>query len=188
MYVGIFFIDFCKIIKNNYYFCKSRKKIHINNKEGKDESPITKKTKKIIRYMKNVMEMCMVKMPENKNNANVKITATSKYLTYRDGCTGKVIGKIAKGEGCISEYDEDNNVTNIYTSGDARCDCGQYGAIYEYKIDMSEPDFVIHGDLHDVELDFFEENRKVTFVGKSCYIMNGNHFLYSDTCSVYCGK
>ena len=48
MHVGIFFIDFRKIIKNNYYICKSRKKIHINNKEGQ-RCP-TKKTKKIIRY------------------------------------------------------------------------------------------------------------------------------------------
>ena len=37
--VGIFFIDFCKIIKNNYYICKVRQKLMINNKEGQDESP-----------------------------------------------------------------------------------------------------------------------------------------------------
>ena len=135
-----------------------------------------------------IMEMCMVKMPENKNNANVKITATDKYFTYRDGITGKVICKIAKGEGCISEYDEDNNVTKIYLSGDSRCDCGDGRTIYEHKIDMSEPDFTIKGDLHDVELDFFDENRNVEFIMASCYIMNGNYFLYSSTCSVYCGK
>lgn len=125
---------------------------------------------------------------ESTTSANVKITATDKYFTYRDCSTGKVIGKIAKREGCISEYDADNNVTNIYTSGDARCDCGEFGTIYEYKIDISEPDFTIKGDLHDIELDFFDENRNVTFVGKSCYIMKGNYFLHSGTCSVYCGK
>ena len=132
--------------------------------------------------------MCMVKMPENKNNANVKITATDKYFTYRDGITGKVICKIAKGEGCISEYDEDANITKIYLSGDSRCDCGDGRTICEYKIDMSEPDFTINGNVDEVILDFLYENRKVEFSQCSCDLMNGNYFLHSGTCSVYCGK
>ena len=132
--------------------------------------------------------MNRVKMPVNKNNANVKVSATDKYFTLRDGITGKVICKIAKREGFKCEYDEENNVTKIYLTGDSRCECGDGHTIYEHKIDMSEPDFTIKGDLHDVELGFFDENRNVEFVMASCYIMKGNHFLHSGTCDVYCGK
>ena len=132
--------------------------------------------------------MNRVKMPVNKNNANVKVSATDKYFTFRDGDTGKVIFKIAKREGYIREYDEENNVTKVYLTGDSRCECGEFGTIYEYKIDISEPDFVINGNVDEVIFDFLDENRNVEFVGKSCYIMKGNHFWYTDTCSVYCGK
>ena len=132
--------------------------------------------------------MNRVKMPVNKNNANVKVSATDKYFTLRDGITSKVICKIAKREGFKCEYDEVDNVTKIYLTGDSRCECGDGRTIYEYKIDISEPDFVIKGDVDEVIFDFLDENRNVEFVGYSCYIMKGNYFWYSDTCSVYCGK
>jgi hypothetical protein len=147
-----------------------------------------KKQKKIIRYMKNVMEMCGVKMPKNKNNANVKVSATDKYFTLRDGITSNVICKIAKGEGFKLEYDADANTTEIYLTGDSRCECGEFGTIYERKINISEPDFVIKGNVDEVIFDFLDQNRKVEFVMASCDLMKGNYFWYTDTCDVYCGK
>lgn len=118
----------------------------------------------------------------------VKITATDKYLTFRDGVSGKVIGKIGKREGYISEYDEDNNGTNIYTSGDARCDCGEFGVIYDYKIFYSEPAFVLTGDIYEPMLDFYDLNRNVKFSQRSCAKIQGSHVWYGDSCNVYCGK
>ena len=119
---------------------------------------------------------------------SVKVSATDKYFTLRDGITSKVICKIAKGEGFKLEYDADNNVTKIYLTGDSRCECGDGHTIYEYKIDISHPDFVINGNVDEVIFDFLDENRKVEFVMASCYLMKGNYFWYSDTCDVYCGK
>ena len=121
-------------------------------------------------------------------SVNVKVSATDKYFTLRDGVTSKVICKITKREGFKTEYDEDNNVTKIYLTGDSRCDCGDGHTIYEYKIDISAPDFVIKGNVDEVIFDFLDENRKVEFVMASCYLMKGNYFWYSDTCDVYCGK
>ena len=108
----------------------------------------------------------------------VKITATDKYLTFRE--CGKVIGKIAKGEGYIREYDLPANVTKVYKS--------YYAINGEIKIDVSTPDFVIHGDLCDFVMDFCYENRNVKFVGCSCEQWSGEGYIGNDTCSVYCGK
>ena len=118
----------------------------------------------------------------------VKVSATDKYFTLRDSITSKVICKIAKREGFKLEYNEDTNTTEIYLTGDSRCECGDGHTIYEYKIDISHPDFVIKGNVDEVIFDFLDENRKVKFSMASCYIMKGNHFLHSDTCDVYCGK
>ena len=118
----------------------------------------------------------------------VKVSATDKYFTLRDGITSKVICKIAKGEGFKLEYDADTNTTEIYLTGDCRCDCGEFGTIVEYKINISEPDFTINGNVDDVIFDFLDENRNVEFSQCSCDLMKGNYFFYSDTCSVYCGK
>ena len=118
----------------------------------------------------------------------VKVSATDKYFTLRDGITSKVICKIAKGEGFKCEYNEDTNTTEIYLTGDCRCDCGEFGTIYEYKIDMSEPDFTINGNVDEVILDFLYENRKVEFSQCSCAKIQGGNVWYGDTCSVYCGK
>lgn len=108
----------------------------------------------------------------------VKITATSKYLTVRDG--GKVIGKIAKGEGYLGEYDLPANVTKVYKS--------YYNVNGEIKIDVSEPDFVINGDLYDFMMDFCYENRNIKIVETSCEQWSGEGYIGNDTCSVYCGN
>ena len=108
----------------------------------------------------------------------VKITATSKYLTVRDG--GKVIGKIAKGEGYLGEYDLPANVTKVYKS--------YYNVNGEIKIDVSEPDFVINGDLYDFMMDFCYENRNIKIVETSCEHWSGEGYIGNDTCSVYCGN
>ena len=108
----------------------------------------------------------------------VKITATDKYLTFRE--CGKVIGKIAKGEGYISEYDLPANVTKVYKS--------YYNVNGEIKIDVSAPDFVIHGDMYDFMMDFQFENRNIKIVETSCEQWSGEGYIGNDTCSVYCGN
>ena len=108
----------------------------------------------------------------------VKITATSKYLTVRDG--GKVIGKIAKGEGYLGEYNLPANVTKVYKS--------YYNVNGEIKIDVSEPDFVINGDLYDFMMDFCYENRNIKIVETSCEQWSGEGYIGQATCSVYCGN
>ena len=110
----------------------------------------------------------------------VKITATDKYLTFRDSSTGKVLGKIAKGEGYIGEYDLPTNMTKIYKS--------YYNVNGEIKIDVSEPDFVINGDLYDFMMDFCYENRNIKIVETSCEQWSGEGYIGNDTCSVYCGN
>ena len=112
--------------------------------------------------------------------AEIKITATDKYLTFRDGSTGKVIGKIAKGEGYIGEYDLPTNVTKVYKS--------YYAVNGEIKIDMSEQDFVIPGDLYDFMMDFQFENKNIKIVETSCEQWSGEGYIGNDTCSVYCGN
>ena len=98
--------------------------------------------------------------------STVKITATDKYLTFRDGVSGKVIGKIAKGEGYIIEYNEDYNETNVYTSGDARRDCD-----YLFFLDVIE--FTIKGDIYEPMLAFFEE-KNIKIIKNNYYICNIN--------------
>ena len=110
----------------------------------------------------------------------VKITATSKYLTFRDGITGKVLGKIAKGEGYISEYDLPTNITSLYKS--------HYNVNGEIKIDVSEPHFVINGDIYDFMMDFCYENRNIKIVETSCEQWSGEGYIGQATCSVYCGN
>ena len=108
----------------------------------------------------------------------VKITATDKYLTFHEG--GKVIGKIAKGEGYLGEYDLPTNVTKVYKS--------YYAVNGEIKIDMSEPYFVINGDFYDLMMDFTFENRKVKIVETSCELWCTSGYIGNEICSVYCGK
>ena len=140
-----------------------------------------KKTKKkIIRYMKTKMEMCGVTMPASKNNANIKITATDQYLTFCDGESGKVIGKIENGEGYICEYNLPTNVTKVYKS--------LYSVYDEIKIDISEPYFVINGDLYDFMMDFRYENKNVKIVKTPCEIYSESGYIGNNTCSVYCGN
>ena len=110
--------------------------------------------------------------------AEIKITATDKYLTFRDG--GKVIGKIAKGEGYIGEYNLPANVTTVYKS--------YYAVNGEIKIDMSEPDFVIHGDMYDFMMDFQFENRNIKIVETSCEQKSGGDYIGNHTCFLYCGN
>lgn len=113
--------------------------------------------------------------------SNVKITATDKYLTFRDGVSGKVIGKIAKGEGYIIEYNEDYNETNVYTSGDARRDCD-----YLFFLDVIE--FTIKGDIYEPMLAFFAENQNIKSGWSSCSKIQGGNVWCGDTCSVFLGK
>ena len=113
--------------------------------------------------------------------STVKITATDKYLTFRDGVSGKVIGKIAKGEGYIIEYNEDYNETNVYTSGDARSDCD-----YLFFLDVIE--FTIKGDIYEPMLAFFEENKNIKSGWSSCSKIQGGNVWFGDTCSVFLGK
>ena len=108
--------------------------------------------------------------------SNVKITATDKYLTFREG--GKVIGKIAKGEGYIGEYDLPTNVTKVCKS--------YYNVNGEIKINISDPDFVIQWDLYDLMMDFLYENRNVKIVETSCEQWSESGYIGNDTCSVYC--
>ena len=108
----------------------------------------------------------------------VKITATDKYLTFNEG--GKVIGKIAKGEGYLGEYDLPANITKVYKS--------YYHVNGEIKIDVSAPDFVINGDIYDLIMDFQFENRNIKIVETSCEQWSGEGYIGNDTCSVYCGK
>ena len=108
----------------------------------------------------------------------VKITATDKYLTFHEG--GKVIGKIAKGEGYISEYDLPTNVTKIYKS--------YFNINGKIKIDMSYPDLVIHGDIYDFMLDFCYKNKNVKIVETPCEKWSEIDYIGNDTCLVYCGN
>ena len=108
----------------------------------------------------------------------VKITATDKYLTFHEG--GKVIGKIAKGEGYISEYDLPTNVTKVYKS--------YYNIDGEIKINVSEPDFVIPGDLYDFMMDFCDENRNIKWGLSSCEQWSSKGYIGSSPCDVSCGK
>lgn len=108
----------------------------------------------------------------------VKITATDKYLTFRDG--GKLIGKIAKGEGYMGEYDLPANVTKVYKS--------YYAVNGEIKIDVSEPYFVINGDIYDFIMDFQFENKNVKIVESSCEQWSGEGYIGNGICSVYCGN
>ena len=111
----------------------------------------------------------------------VKITATDKYLTFRDGVSGKVIGKIKKGEGYIIEYDEDYNETNVYTSGDARRD-------WDYLFFLDVIEFTIKGDIYEPMLAFFEENQNIKSGWSSCSKIQGGNVWFGDTCSVFLGK
>lgn len=126
--------------------------------------------------MKN--SMTMTTASTSSATTTVKITATDKYLTFHEG--GKVIGKIAKGEGYFGEYDLPTNVTKVYKS--------YYNVNGEIKIDVSSPDFVINGDLYDFMMDFQYENRNIKIIGTSCEQWSGEGYIGQDTCSVYCGK
>ena len=106
------------------------------------------------------------------------VTATDKYLTFREG--GKVICKIAKGDAYYSKYDLPTNITEVYKP--------HYNVNGEIKIDVSNPDFVIHGDLHDLMMEFQFENRNIKIVETSCEQWSGEGYIGNDTCSVYCGK
>lgn len=126
--------------------------------------------------MKN--SMTMTTASTSSATTTVKITATDKYLTFHEG--GKVIGKIAKGEGYLGEYDLPTNTTKVYKS--------YYNVNGEIKIDISEPDFVMNGDLYDFMMDFQYENRNIKIVETSCEQWSGEGYIGQDTCSVYCGK
>ena len=130
--------------------------------------------------MKTKMEKCCATMPASKNNENVKITATDQYLTFRDGESNKVIGKIASGEGYICEYDLPTNVTKVYKS--------MFSIYDEIRIDISEPYFVINEDIYDFMIDFYYENRNVKIVKTPCEIYGEYGYIGNRTCSVYCGN
>ena len=108
----------------------------------------------------------------------VKITAIEKYLTFYED--GKILRRIAKGEGYISEYDLPTNVTKIYKS--------YFNINGKIKIDMSYPDLVIHGDIYDFMLDFCYKNKNVKIVETSCEKWSEIDYIGQDTCSVYCGN
>ena len=106
------------------------------------------------------------------------VTATDKYLTFREG--SKVICKIAKGDAYYSKYDLPTNITEVNKPHN--------NVNGEIKIDVSNPDFVIHGDLHDLMMDFQFENRNVKIVDSSCEIYSGIDYIGNEICSVYCGN
>ena len=130
--------------------------------------------------MENLMTTTTASTTSVTSTTSVKITATDKYLTFRDSSTGKVISKIAKGEGYLGEYDLPANVTKVYKS--------YYSINGEIKIDVSEPHFVINGDLYDFMMDFCYENRNIKIVETSCEQWSGIGYIGNDTCSVYCGN
>ena len=125
--------------------------------------------------MKNVMTTTT---STSRATTEVKITAIDRYLTFYED--GKVIRKIAKGEGFKIEYDSSTNVTNVYKS--------YFNVNGKIRIDVSYPDGIIDGDIYEFMLDFFAKNRNIKIVEASYEQWSGEDFLGNDTCSVYCGN